>query len=461
MHILRSDFDKKMFFFPVLLGAVIGVLSLWDVSFTTGLMFYGLIFAVIFVSGRTLPLAVLGLTIVSIVFGRIAILSISGRSPDLLYVDMLAVVTTYFWFGEQAIKGEKIKWDILIPAMVYVIVSIGTTLVHSNDPLRELSLLKTLVMGLVLYLIVYNSVETLNDSRRLLSILVLLGLMISAAIVISLGTTGKDFWEAVISDKNIVRLNFGKNNFLAAFFVILIPIAASQISRYRSFPRNFFFIGSLLFMFAVLILTRSRGAILSLALGFLVGGVFILPKRTYFKVLGLASFLVITFLLLLPRDLTFVLADKFVNIMDSGNRERVQMWQVAWHDFLQHPFFGSGVGSTGHIIKASLNIPSLTSPHNYFFEFLAEVGIIGTLSVSYIFATILKNARILSKTGVDARIRSEYAFILIGVISTLLHGLVEPLHRAPQYVVVFWILAGIIAASKRIVGSKAEPDHRA
>lgn len=179
-----------------------------------------------------------------------------------------------------------------------------------------------------------------------------------------------------------------------------------------------------------------------------------LPKKTYFKVLGLISVAIIIFSSVLPRNFLAALVDRFMNIMDTGNLERYHMWQVAWQGFLRHPVFGSGVGSTGYLIRKTLNIPSLTSPHNYIFEFLAEVGIAGTLPILYIFATMLKNAWIVSRRSADKETRSEYAFVLIGVISTLLNGLVEPLHRAPQYVVVFWVLAGIIGASKRIVVSE-------
>lgn len=437
------------------IGALFGILPLRNPSFAWGLVAYSLVFTYIIISGRNLTLAALGVTIFSIVFGKIAMIQISGRTPDLLYVDVFATLTTYIWLGNQAIKGQRFKFDIRVPAVVYAAVSIGTTLVQPNDLLRELSLLKTLIMGLMLYLVAYNSIETLQDSRRLLNILILLGLAISAAIVVTIATNSQDFWGSIVSDKNIVRLNFGKNNFLAAFLVIFIPIAASQIRRRKSLLQNIFFGGSLFLMFVVLLLTRSRGAMLSLALGFLVGGGVVLPRRTYFRILQIIGVVTITFPLVLPKNFLFTLVDRFINIWDSGNLERFHMWQVAWHGFLQHPVFGSGVGSTAYLIRNALNIPSLTSPHNYIFEFLAEVGIAGTLPILFIFATMLKDAWIVSKMSIDNELRYEYAFVLVGVISTLLNGLVEPLHRAPQYVVVFWVLVGIIGASKRIVVSES------
>ncbi len=398
--------------------------------------------------GKNPPLIALGMTIISIVFGRIAVIPIYGRTPDLFYVDIFAMLAIFIGVGQQVLKGERVKFDILVPAIVYVLVSIGTTLVHSNDFLRELSLLKTLVIGLLLYIVAYNSVETLQNSRRLLSILVVLGVLMSADMVITFTTA--NLWGSVAVNKGLVRLGYGLHNFLAAFFVILIPIAASQIRKERSFFRNIFFVFSLIFMFVTLVITQSRGAILSLALGLLVGGGLVLPKKTYFKVLGLAIAVGVAVALLLPKSLLFTLVNRFANLMDPNNQGRLIMWQAAWHGFLRHPVFGSGVGSTGYLIKECLNFPTLTSPHSYLFEFLAEVGIVGTVAVLYIFATILKNAWVVSKTSVKAETRFEYAFIFLGVISTLFHGLVEPLHRAPQYVVVFWILAGIIAASKRI-----------
>ncbi len=459
MYTVMNDFDKKMFFVFILAGTIVGVLFQWNTSFTAGLITYGLITAFIFVSERTLSFIAVEIAIISITFGRIAIISISGRTPDLLYVDIFAVIATYIWFGGQTLKGERLKFDILVPSVVYALVSIGTTLAHSNDLLRELSLLKTLGMGLALYLVVYNSVETLQDSRRLLRILALLGLMISATTVLNISAAGQNWWGLVAFDKNIVRINFGKNNYVAAFLALLIPIAASQIRKHGSFFQNIFFVVSFILMFVVLILTRSRGAILSLAVGLLVGGGLVFPKKTYFKVLGLTILIALAGLILLPKNFLFALVDRFAHLMDSGNLERLHMWHIAWDGFLRHPIFGSGVGSTGYLIRESLNILSLTSPHSYFFEFLAEVGIVGTVSVLYIFVTILRNAWVVSKTSINGEIRSEYGFILLGVISTLINGLVEPLHRAPQYVVVFWVLAGIIGASKRIVVSGNQSDH--
>ncbi len=442
-------FERRwLIVFALLLGTAVSILSLWNISFAINLIIDGLIIASIFASGRTLSLVALEVTVISIVFGRIAIIPIYGRTPDLLYIDVFATLATLIWFGEQVAKGKQVKFDILIPAILYALVSVGTTLVHSTDLLRELALLKTLIMGLVLYMVAYNSVETFEGSRRMFGIFVLLGVMITANMAITFTTA--NLWRSVISDKTFIRFVYGRHNDVAAFLEIFILLAASQIRKDGSFSRNILFAFSLIIMFVFLILTQSRGAMLSLVLALVVGGGLVLPKKVYFKALGITILIGITVVLLLPKSFLVNLIDKFVNLMDYNNQERLRMWQVAWQGFLEHPIFGFGVGSTGYLIKKNLNINSLT-PHNYIVEFLAEVGIVGTMSVLYIFLTILKNAWVISKTSINTEIRSEYAFVFLSVIATLIDGLVEPLHRAPQYVVVFWILAGVIAASRRVM----------
>lgn len=449
---LKAFEHRRLTKWILLIGVLAGISSIWwNIHFAVRLIAYAPILIFIFMSGRTYSLIALEMTVVAIVFGRIAIIPIYGRTPDLLYIDVFAVLATFIWFKELAAKGSKVKLDILIPAMVYTLVSVGTTLVHSTDLLRELALLKTLVIGLMLYMVVYNSVKTLEDSRHLFSIFVLLGLMISADMAITFTT--ENLWGSVLADKGFIRLIYGRHNDLAALLEIFVLIAASQIRKNGSFPRNIFFACSLIILSVFLVLTQSRGAILSLALALLIGGGFVLPKKIYLKVLVFTALIGITIALLLPRNFLVTLIDRFSNLMDNSNQLRLSMWQVAWQSFLEHPIFGFGVGSTGDLIIRNLNIYSLT-PHNYMVEFLAEVGIAGTTPVIYIFWTILKNAWVISKTSIDTEIRSEYMFVLLSVIATLINGLVEPLHRAPQYVVVFWVLAGTIAASKAIIANE-------
>lgn len=423
------------------------MLSLWNVYYIVNFLIYGLSFAFITVSGRNLSIIALEITVISIVFGRIAVLPIYGRTPDLLYIDVFAVFAILSWMGGQALKGKRARLDILIPAGVYALVSIGTTLAHSQDLFRETALLKNLIMGLALYAVAYNSVETLEDSRHMFSIFVLLGIMMASDMALTF--TKADLWRSVILDKTFVRFTYGRHNDIAAFLEIFILIAASQIRKHGSLSRNIFFAFSIILMFVFLVLTQSRGAMLSLALALLIGGCLVFPVRFYFKTIGLTLLAGIAASLFFPENFTVTLVNKFANLMDYNNLQRIQMWQVAWQDFLKHPIFGSGVGSTGNLIIKSLNIFSL-SPHSYVLEFLAEIGLVGTIAILYIFVKIAIDAFVISKAG-DAEIRVEYAFVLLSIIATLFDGLVEPLQRAPQYVVVFWILAGTIAASRRIV----------
>lgn len=431
----------------LLTGALVGVLPLWNAYYAVNFLIYGLAFAFIVVNGRSLPIIALDITIISIVFGRITVLPIYGRTPDLLYIDVFAAFAALSWMGNQALKGKRARFDIVIPAGVYVLVSIGTTLAHSQDLFREIALLKNVIMGLVLYIVAYNSIETLEDSRHMFSVFALLGIMMASDMALTF--TKADLWRSVILDKTFVRFTYGRHNDIAALLEIFIFIAAGQIHKHGSLPRNIFFAFSIILMFVFLILTQSRGAMLSLALALLVGGSLVFPKKVYFKTIGLTILAGVATSLFLPKSFTVMLVNKFANLMDYNNLQRIQMWQVAWQDFLKHPFFGSGVGSTGYLIIKSLNIFSL-SPHSYVFEFLAEIGLVGTITILYIFVKVITNSFVISKTG-DAEIRVEYAFVLLSIIATLIDGLVEPLQRSPQYVVVFWLLAGTIAASKRIV----------
>ena len=120
---------------------------------------------------------------------------------------------------------------------------------------------------------------------------------------------------------------------------------------------------------------------------------------------------------------------------------RLEMWQVAWHMFTEHPLFGAGYGSFNKEIhrlyeEKIFNAPEATqeflftfnNAHNQYLEELANKGITGLmLLLSVLFLPLIWFVRHLSAVHINSRIVAYFGvvsvlgFIIFAVTESVFH----------------------------------------
>ncbi|MEA3485288.1 MAG: O-antigen ligase family protein [Candidatus Aerophobetes bacterium] len=138
----------------------------------------------------------------------------------------------------------------------------------------------------------------------------------------------------------------------------------------------------------------------------------------------------------------------------SSNQERIYIWQSSWKMIKDHPIIGMGMGNYLSFYKWYMmpksKVPDASFAHNIFLQIWAECGIIALISfVGIVLFTLLKGIR-LTKSP-DSLLKVVGLSSLAAFVGILIHSQVDctiySMHIGP----IFWLLAGIIFYSERIV----------
>jgi len=168
-------------------------------------------------------------------------------------------------------------------------------------------------------------------------------------------------------------------NFLGAFLVFPFIISSSKFILKRSFLYLF----STLLILCGLLMTASRGAMLSSSFGFIFVSAQILKKRSdFYKI-----FLVAILLLLLSYQFVDFIPEGsyerlFVDSYDDGsNAKRLNNWEFGIDAFFKSPLFGYGLNGEMKILRSAVH--SNRVAHNTYIAFLLQFGIVGCASIMY------------------------------------------------------------------------------
>ena len=160
---------------------------------------------------------------------------------------------------------------------------------------------------------------------------------------------------------------------------------------------------SVLIFVVFLFLAATRGAFLAL----IVSSVFFLGFLAFSKkewrkwLIGLAVFVVLFVSgMVILKDNPFVKKLPFARVFDiSFNTQtfsdRRTIWKMAWDGFKERPILGAGPENFLYVFDRNFNIEYFKPPavfgawfdraHNIFFDYLAEIGFLGTLAYFSIF----------------------------------------------------------------------------
>ncbi|MDT2759582.1 O-antigen ligase family protein [Enterococcus xiangfangensis] len=226
---------------------------------------------------------------------------------------------------------------------------------------------------------------------------------------------------------NKIQLSIGGSNFLATFFLLLIPLGFNYFlekKRIRYFA---------IFTLAMvgLVYTASRSALL-IAIGYILIKIILVlfsrhisvPRKiqsllTVSVLIGLVSWSIKDFIL---EQFSY---GRFDDLSEQGNLlSRVQVFEVYWEKFISHPILGNGY----------LNVEDdqvFLMAHNWPLQFLADGGFLSTLLiigvVFYLVWTAYNTARNMNdRAELDVEIRRFPVGYFEGLILFLVHGFFEP-----------------------------------
>ena len=248
---------------------------------------------------------------------------------------------------------------------------------------------------------------------------------------------------------------FGNHNHFAGYLEMTLPMALClALDRHHSRQIRGLMAAVGMFMLLALGMSLSRGGWMGGVAGL---GILFLGKNLHRRSLGLAGVLVVVGVLLWGSPAFMARLEEFIGT-DPGVQGgfRLQNWASVGRMILASPWTGTGPGTFAQAF-VSYPTPGMgvlpRYAHNDLLHFMAELGLIFLVPAVWILWGIFRQG-VQSLKGRKCR-RGISLGALAGLVSILVHSLVDFNFQIPSNALVAMVLAGLILAS----GLQREPAH--
>lgn len=388
------------------------------------------------------PFILLNILIFSILLGSLGLFKVGGKAPPVLVLDIVFVLVFFILFFKALFHfNEYERFSLFsliwIPFLVWGLLS----LVISYDKFRALLIWRSYFAGFISFSFAFFVIQKRSHVSFLIVALLFWGLILAIIefyILMQLGGLSSGL-VGIFFKKNLLATSWGKSNYLATFFVLIIPIAIGYFLTQTKKKAKLFSGVVLLFMISALIFTLSRGGILALmiSLGFLLFGV--VRARTMIPIL--IAFITITLIVVL-NPLTSVIIERLATVERSFSyMTRVNFYSDVWKMILDNPIVGVGLGNLGY--HAQFKLVAHSSAHNIILGLLGETGIVGAVLFFILFGKVV--SKYIKDYIAESNERMKilrWAF-LSSLLGSFVHSLMEPNFEGYQFSIMFWLTVAL------------------
>lgn len=333
-------------------------------------------------------------------------------------------------------SGDRLLFGGL--ALLYLGAVLST--LGSSDLRASAGILKGWFFDPFLFFLVYvGAVRTEKEALFTLRSLVFSGFAV-ALVALSYALCGEFTFDGRL------RAFYESPNYLAMQLAPGFLLAAHFFTREKNSLRRRTFAAALLCMGSALLLTRSYGALLGVAVA--LGAYFIQAYQAK-KILFDKTSRKKVFALVLLGACAFGMlsAGKYGQIVNSNGRSsfhsRLMIWSSARAMLADHPFLGIGPGTfqkTYLAYQSRFATPYLewavAEPHNTFLAFYLGAGLFGLLGFLLLLGWLFRRSR-------------RDAAVFLFLIYFLVHGLVDTLYWKNDLAVLFFLVLGAAYAGKK------------
>ena len=283
-----------------------------------------------------------------------------------------------------------------VPISVFVVVSGVSVLVSPDIAFSFYNYYNLVGVYVLTYILVGQNIRTRAEVKKLLA-----AMAGSAFLVVLYGfyqylfgiDTGEMRWvdgEAFPELKTRVFSTWENPNILAGYLDAAICVALGVYAKIPGKPRKVILAAGMVLLALCLAMTYARGACLTIAV--ILAGYGIMRDR---RIL-LACIVGAVVLLLADSTLYGRLASVFTKV-DTSTEMRWAIWESTIAMIEDHPFFGIGWGAFWMVYPfydfylEGADV-KLVHAHNIFLNYLAEIGVVGTLAFFWFFFGTLRTA---------------------------------------------------------------------
>ena len=375
--------------------------------------------------------------------GQISTIHVGGKNPKIFYEDFYLLILLFF-FITICLQKRKYKFVVsnYAPYILFFLIACILSLIVTSDLLRGIAILKLFLTGFLAFFICINIISKESDIHKIIYSLPLFGAIIGGWLYYNISIAGTLI-------KSVVFISWGNSNYLATFFILLIPMTIGLLFyKKNSFLIKSYLFASLVLMIIGLISTQSKGGLIAFSIALLIF-LFKIFRKNKLRVVSIIILLALIITLHPATNVVFhKMYDAFYRRSLTG---REIIYQEAIKAFLNHPFIGGGLGSLQHYMEQFTGMANYKA-HNEYLHILVELGILGLIFFASLFVISYKNIRRLIKTSPEGAYIHWWAIgILAGFIGMLIHILIEPSFIAYQFFIFFWIVMGLIYINLKIL----------
>lgn len=348
----------------------------------------------------------------------------------------------------QMAVGGRLTWRLTpldLPILLYLAVAAFLFFVRSPALNVAVEGVRVYVEYMLWFFVGANLLSSRRQVHALFTWLAVLGMLLGIhgvyqyVIGAPIPETWLDTAEATV--KTRVYSIVGSPNVLGSFFVLLLPIVASQALTSSSRPARYFYLACLAPMALSLIFTYSRGAWMAMAGALVVYG--LLYNWRALLALALAVYTLPRVVPGIASRIGYLFSPAY--LMSSARAGRVARWNKAMQVWQNFPLTGAGFGRYGGAVAAR-HIPGSEYVDNFYLKTLAETGIIGLSALVLLILAGLRCGLNSYRRVTDPALRGLAAGIIAGLCGVLLHNVVENIFEVPMMACYFWLLLGALAA---------------
>lgn len=369
---------------------------------------------------------------------------VAGRLVTIRIEDILLGVLVLTWLAKVAINKEigflrKTPLNNAIKA--FAVIAIVATVIGIFRgfvfPPKGIFFVLKYVEYFVLFFMVVNNINEEKDIRMLLTSFFAICIVICLYALTEVGV--RDRLTAPFEGEG-----GGEPNTFGGYLLFLFSICCGLFLYAESIQQRLFFAGVGGLTLVTLFFTLSRGSYFGLIGAYLV---FLFLNRRGRGVLLAVAAAVVLVIYFVPGSVqkrvlyTFSvgepeITEKTVYIqgvaLDPSTSARIESWQLAIKDWLQHPLIGYGVSGRGLV-------------DNQFFTVFIETGLIGLIAFLYLLWRIFRLAWSAFREEQAPLYRGLFLGYLAGFVGLLFHAMAANTFIILRIMEPFWFLTAIIA----------------
>lgn len=350
---------------------------------------------------------------------------------------------------EVEIRWNKTFWPLLaFIGIAGLQLAVGET---AYPFLTRVALLKLVACALLFFLTV-QSFRTRQDFKSLAWFLMGFGFLV-AVLGLAQNYTSHYllYWFRPLTEGGNPFGPFVDRNHFSGFMELIVPVGMSLVAFRGVRREQMAFVGILtLVPIVALVLTASRGGIVSFVVevGFL--SLLMRTRKVKFQALAVATVLLAALAVLGWLGAGRVLERiKASNVGELSSGRRASMLRGAWHVFLDHPWSGTGLGTLVAVYPKYETLYDgkiVDHAHDDYAELLAETGIAGGLCGLVFLVMLFRES---AKRLAEEQSAFSQAFHVAGTVACLglcIHSLVDFNLHIPANGLLFLIQASVIIA---------------